>query len=320
MDIIAPDYSKEFEKLAEAYEKSGGDTSKLLDKRVASIIISGDKIIGLNSVDGVKIESGTQEKGVWAKIRISKGKKINMPIHLCTGFLGKEGEQRVNFDFVVEDGASVKFISHCSFPWSTKLTHKMVATVQIGKDATMIYEDGHFHSEAGGVTLISDTHAVVDEGGRYKNSFELTKTRVGALKVRVDVDLKKDAIAELDSKIRGKKNDEIAIVESLGLNGKGSHGIAKSTVVATDETHARIINEAFGNAPYSKGHIECNEITKGDKVDVSTLPVLKVTNDLAELTHEASIGRVNSKQLNTLMAKGMSEDEATEFIIKGILR
>lgn len=316
---IAPNYSKEFEKIAEAYEKSGGEVSELLDKRVASIIISGDKIIGLNSVDGVEIESGKIEKGVWAKIKILKGKKVEMPIHLCTGFLGREGEQRVNFEFIVEDGANVKFISHCSFPWSTKLTHKMVSTVHIGKEATMIYEDAHFHSESGGVTLISDTHAIIEEKGRYKNSFELIKTRVGELKVRMDVDLKRDAVAELDSKVRGKKDDEISIVESLGLNGESSRGIAKSTVVATDETHARIVNEAFGNAPYSKGHIECTEITKGDNVDVSTLPVLKVTNDLSELTHEASIGRVNSKQLNTLMAKGMSEEEATEFIIKGLL-
>lgn len=316
---IAPDYSKEFEKIVEAYEKSGGESSKLLDKRVASIIISGDKIIGLNSVEGVEIESGKIENGVWAKVRVMKGKKVEMPIHLCTGFLGKEGEQRVNFDFIVEEGASVKFISHCSFPWSTHLVHKMLSTVHIGKNAMMIYEDAHFHSESGGVTLISDTHATIENGGFYRNSFDLTKTRVGKLKVKVNVDLKENATSELNSKIRGRKDDDISIVESLGLNGERSHGIAKSTVIATDKTRARIINEAFGNAPYSRGHIECTEITKGNGVDVSTLPVLKVTNDLSELTHEASIGRVNSKQLNTLMAKGMTEEEATEFIIKGLL-
>ncbi len=313
-------YSKEFERLAEAYEKSGGDASKLLDRSVSSIIISGNKIIGLNSVEGVEIKSGTQENGVWAKIRILKGYKIEKAIHLCTGFLGKEGEQRIDFEFSVEEGASVRFVSHCSFPWSTKLTHRMIAKVYVAKNATMVYEDEHFHSENGGVTLISDTHAVVEEGGKYKNSFELTRTRVGILKVKMNVDLKKNAIAELDSKVRGKQDDDISIMESLSLNGEGAHGIAKSTIVATDKTRARIVNEAFGNAPYAKGHIECNEITKGTKVDVSTMPVLKVTNDLAELTHEASIGRVNSEQLNTLMAKGMSEDEATEFIIKGILR
>jgi len=46
---------------------------------------------------------------------------------------------------------------------------------------------------------------------------------------------------------------------------------------------------------------------------------LKITNDLAELTHEASIGRVSEKQLETLMAKGLTEEEATELIIKGLL-
>jgi len=195
----------------------------------------------------------------------------------------------------------------------------MTAIIKIGKNASMTYSDAHFHSENGGVTLISDTHAVVDEGGKYMNSFELTRTRVGKLTVKMDVDLKAGAVADLESKVRGKSDDEISIKESLGLNGKGAHGIAKSKIVATEKTRARIVNEAFGNAPYSKGHIECTEITSGDNVDVATLPVLKVTNDLSELTHEASIGRINSKQLDTIMAKGMTEEEATEFIIKGIL-
>jgi len=52
---------------------------------------------------------------------------------------------------------------------------------------------------------------------------------------------------------------------------------------------------------------------------VSTVPVLKVFNDLSELTHEASIGRVNAKQLETLMSKGLTEEEATNLIVKGLV-
>jgi Fe-S cluster assembly scaffold protein SufB len=40
---------------------------------------------------------------------------------------------------------------------------------------------------------------------------------------------------------------------------------------------------------------------------------------LAKLTHEASIGRINDAQLMQLMAKGLTEEEATELIIKGLL-
>ena len=63
----------------------------------------------------------------------------------------------------------------------------------------------------------------------------------------------------------------------------------------------------------------CEEITKGEEVEVSTTPILKVRNDRSELTHEASIGRVNQKQLETLMAKGLTEEEATDFIIRGLI-
>ncbi|HNV05815.1 MAG TPA: SufD family Fe-S cluster assembly protein [Petrotogaceae bacterium] len=49
------------------------------------------------------------------------------------------------------------------------------------------------------------------------------------------------------------------------------------------------------------------------------MPILKVKNELAELTHEASVGRINALQLETLMAKGLTEEEATELIIRGFL-
>nr|WP_232461670.1 SufD family Fe-S cluster assembly protein [Thermococcus pacificus] len=53
--------------------------------------------------------------------------------------------------------------------------------------------------------------------------------------------------------------------------------------------------------------------------DVQTVPLLRVKNDKAELTHEAPIGRVNEAQLVQLMAKGLAKEEATELIIKGLL-
>jgi len=44
-----------------------------------------------------------------------------------------------------------------------------------------------------------------------------------------------------------------------------------------------------------------------------------VKHPKAHVTHEAAIGSVDSKQLQTLMARGLSEDEATDLIIKGLL-
>ncbi len=317
--ILERNYSKEFEMITKAYEKSGGNISKLLDRKIASIIISGDKVIGMNSIEGIEIKSKNIEDGVSVDFRVFKNVKVPTPIHICTGYTKKEGIQRVVFNIVIEDGAEVNFISHCSFPWSTKFKHIAKSNVFIGKNAKMTYMDEHFHSDNGNIELQTKTNAIIDDGGYYYNSFTLTKTRVGKLLVEMDMQLKNRAVGELISTIKGQKDDIIDINEIVRLDGEKSHGIAKTVAIAMDRSKAYVRTEAYGNAPNSKGHIECNEITKGDMVDVQTIPLLKVTNDTSELTHEASIGRVNQLELETLMAKGLTEDEATDMIIKGLI-
>jgi Fe-S cluster assembly scaffold protein SufB len=43
-------------------------------------------------------------------------------------------------------------------------------------------------------------------------------------------------------------------------------------------------------------------------------------DDRAKLTHEAAIGSVDKKQIETLMARGLMEDEAVDVVVKGMLR
>ena len=49
------------------------------------------------------------------------------------------------------------------------------------------------------------------------------------------------------------------------------------------------------------------------------MPVVEVSHPLAHVTHEAAIGSVDSRQLQTLMARGLTEDKATDLIIEGLL-
>lgn len=310
----------EYKQIVQTLEKNGYDASKYFDKKVASIIISGNRVIGLNNVPGVKLTPTQIENGVQVDMEIEEGITLPIPIHVCTGYVEKKGLQNIIFNIRIKKNAKVKFTAHCVFPQVEEFTHNAISNIVVEEGAVMEYADEHFHSDLGTINLKTITNAKVEKGGIYKNSFALTKTRVGKLYVEMNLNLGEQAVGELVSKVKGTKNDVIEIKETLNLNGIRSRGIAKSTVVALDETKANIVNIAYGNAPYSYGHVECNEITKGDKVDVKTEPILKVVNDLAELTHEASIGRVNRRQLETLMAKGLTEEEATELIIKGILQ
>jgi Fe-S cluster assembly scaffold protein SufB len=67
------------------------------------------------------------------------------------------------------------------------------------------------------------------------------------------------------------------------------------------------------------GHIECDAIIM-DNGNNQTIPALKALHPDAELTHEASIGKIANDQLMKLMSLGLDYDEAVNRIIQGFLR
>lgn len=73
-----------------------------------------------------------------------------------------------------------------------------------------------------------------------------------------------------------------------------------------------------GNAPFSRGDVDCVEIVQG-RAKAKALPIVQVNNDKARVTHEAAIGRIDQKQLETVMARGISQEEAIDVVVKGML-
>ena len=312
------DHSKEFEAISKAYEKAGGDISGLLSKDIVSVIVSGNQIIGRNTVDGVEISADIKDNKVKLNFVMKDGVKLNKPIHMCVGYLKDFGEQLLDMNFELGDNCNANFVSHCSFPAAKDILHKMDAVLKIGKNSKVTYKDEHYHNEEGLVNLDASYFTTIGENSSFDNRFNLTKTRVGNLKILMDVEILKDAKCYIESKVKEKKDDKVEIKEIMRLTGENSSGIAKTYVIAQDNSYGKVINEAYGIGNNASGHIECDEIIVGDGVDLSTIPLLNVKNASAELTHEASVGRINSDQLETLMSKGLDQEDATELIIKGM--
>lgn len=49
------------------------------------------------------------------------------------------------------------------------------------------------------------------------------------------------------------------------------------------------------------------------------VPIVSVSHPLAKVTHEAAIGSVDKRQMEALMAHGLSPEGAVDVIVKGIL-
>jgi Fe-S cluster assembly scaffold protein SufB len=159
----------------------------------------------------------------------------------------------------------------------------------------------------------------VDEGGRFATTFSLVHGRVGRLDIDYDVTVVSRGVAEMTTKVYGHADDEVVVREVLHLNGDHARGLTKTRVAVRDTARSQVLTTAEGNAPGAVGHMDCTEIVR-DRAEARNVPVVVVRNDRARVTHEAAIGTVNKKELETLMARGLGEDEAVDVIIRGMLR
>jgi hypothetical protein len=195
----------------------------------------------------------------------------------------------------------------------------MDAKIHVGKGATMRYSEGHYHGDLGGIEVLPTTRAQVDEDGRMETEFNLVHGRVGRLAIDFEVDVAAGGVVELVAKANGFGEDRIDVNEVVRLNGEGARGLTKTRVAVRDQATSEICTTAEGNAPGAVGHMDCTEIVRGAAV-ARNVPVVVVRDDRARVTHEAAIGSVNRKELETLMARGLSEDDAVDIIIRGMLR
>ncbi|HDQ73020.1 MAG TPA: SufBD protein [Chloroflexi bacterium] len=314
-----PAWAHEFEAMLAAYEQAGGRSDILRMPKVASAVISGNQVLSVNLVDGVDIRAEELENGVRAYVTVAPGVKVDHPVHLCFGMTTAEGVQEIFPEFEIGEGAEIGFLAHCTFPNAVDLKHVMEAHIRVGPGATMRYNEGHYHGPEGGVTVLSKTYAVVEKEGRLESAFSLTQGRVGKLDIQFEADVGAGVVVELSAKVYGSGDDEIKVNEVLRLNGEGSRGLTKTRVAVRDRAHSEIYTTAEGNAPFAKGHMDCTEIVRGAAV-ARNVPIVVVRDERARVTHEAAIGSISRKELETLMARGLDEEEATDIIIRGMLK
>lgn len=314
------DYSKEFALLVEAYAKGGGETAALKDSGIGNLLVSHNHIVGKNEIPGLRIEGNETPSGVRATITVARGVVIERPVHLCFGVLPKEGLQEIVAEFRIEDYARVAFLAHCLFPNAENVRHVMDGKVHVGKGASMTYTETHYHGEEGGVQVLPVVRVQVGEGGEFRSEFKLNQGAVGQLDLDYEAHLAERAGCELYAKVYGKQRDRIVVKESIYLEGAHSRGLAESRIVVTDQAESEVVGEIVGSGPFARGHVDCMEVIQGKEARASAVPRLRVIEETAKLTHEAAIGSIDKKQVETLMARGLSEAEAVEVVVQGLLR
>jgi len=308
----------DLDQLYEAFRQIGEDPTQILTPETAYLVAYGHNIVGMQSVPGVIIVPERTKHGIHASVTVLEGYKLEQPVHLCFSLFEKFGSQNIELELTLQPHSQVTFWSHCIFTMPEVARHAMMAQINIEEGAELVYNEVHYHGLSGGIEVVPRAKVELGHLARYRADFSLVQGRVGKLDIDYSVDVGKEAVAELTSKVYGHVTDEIRIRERIDLNGDNARGLVKSRVAVEDEASAEVIGATYGNAAGARGHVDCLEIVRGSGV-VSAIPEVRVTHPQAKVTHEAAIGSVDQAQLETLMARGLDPEQAVDVIVRGML-
>lgn len=309
----------ELNEVSQILQRMGTDGAVLADSQVAHLVASGLDLLSQRDIPGVTIRSDRKSDCLAAQITVKRDARIKRPVHLCMGVFHDTGRQSIQLQVRLEQDSTAKIVAHCFFPRAQKVEHIMDATIEIDSGAELQYAEGHYHGPFGGVTVLPTARVRIHPYGRYISDFSLTSGRVGKLRIDYTVDVDAYAVAELTAKVFGRAEDDIRIREEAVLSGENARSLIKTRVALEGHARAEITGVTEGKAKGARGHVDCMEIIT-DQAVAQAIPIVKVTHPLAKVTHEAAIGSIDQKQLETLMAHGLTPDQAVELVVAGLLR
>ncbi|MDZ7802692.1 SufB/SufD family protein [Thiohalophilus sp.] len=309
----------ELDALYEVFAQIGEDPAQILTPETAYLVAYGQDVVGMQSVPGVIIIPERTKHGIHARVTVLENYQLENPVHLCFSLFERFGVQNIDLELTLQAHSKATFWSHCLFTVPEVARHAMTAQVTIQEGAELVYNEVHYHGLSGGIEVIPRATVKLEPHARYRADFSLVQGRVGKLDIDYEVTVAEEGVAELTSKVYGHVADEIRIRETVSLDGDNARGLIKSRVALDDEATAEITGATYGNAMGTRGHVDCLEIVRGS-AKASAIPEVRVSHPQAKVTHEAAIGSVDQAQLETLMARGLSPEDAVDRIILGILR
>jgi Fe-S cluster assembly scaffold protein SufB len=276
------------------------------------------KLLGREVSANINIETNTEGNGIIITIKPgTKNESVHIPV-----IVSQAGLNDVVYNtFIIGDDSDVTIVAGCGIHCGTSKEqgHEGIHEFRVGKNSRMKYVEKHVAlGEGKGKRRLNPTTKVFMEKGAYAemelsqlggvdsadrlNQASLGEECVLLITERVMTDGDQNAVSRNEILLKGN-NSKANIVSRSVIKGNSMQNF-----YATIDAQAKCF-----------GHIECDAIIM-DNGRNETIPALKAGHPDAELTHEASIGKIANDQLMKLMSMRLTYDEAVNHIIQGFLK
>jgi uncharacterized protein len=249
-------------------------------------------------------------------IRSEAGVQAQHPVQACL-YIAKEGfSQNVHNVVIAEEGSHMQVITGCA------TSRHLVSGLHVGVSEFYVKKGAELH-----FTMIHDwgeqvnvrprTYVYVEAGGVFVSNYISLKP-VGSLQMNPTTHLAGEgAVARFNSVLVAGPGAHLDVGSRVILDAPGTRAeIVSRAIAAGGQILAR--GELIGKATGIKAHLECKGLILKEGL-MHAIPELRGYVPGVEMSHEAAVGKIDQREIEYLMARGVDEDEAVSTIVRGFL-
>ncbi len=251
-------------------------------------------------------------------IRALPGSKTIYPVQACLYLSTARLAQKVHNIVIAEEGSELHIITGCTnAPRGEPGLHIGVSEFYIKPGAKLTFT--MIHNWTPEIAVRPRTGIIVEEGGVFISNYVILKPVHSLQMYPVARCVGRDAIVRFHSILIATTGSSMDVGSKVILAAPGARGEIVSRAITTGGT---IIARGYieGSSPDVRGHLECRGLILGESGVIYAIPELKGTVPGVDLSHEAAVGKIAEEEIEYLMIRGLTRDEATAAIVRGFLR
>lgn len=250
-------------------------------------------------------------------IRALPGAKVPLPVQACLYLNREMFSQNVHNIIVAEEGSELHIITGCTTGRDIKNgMHIGISEFFVKKNAHITFS--MIHNWAEEVAVRPRSGAIIEEGGVFLSNYICMKPVRTLQMYPVAYCTGTDAIARFNSILLAHEGSSMDVGSRVILSAPRCRAevIARTITVGGD-----IISRGHlvGEAPDIKAHLECRGLILKDKGSIYAIPELEGKLPNIDMSHEAAVGKIAEEEIQYLMARGLTAEEATAAIVRGFL-
>lgn len=253
-------------------------------------------------------------------IRVFPNQRPDYPVQACLLIAENYVSQNVHNLIIVEEGAELQVITGCT------LSKSDAEGIHIGVSEFYVKQGGKLsftmiHNWSDNFHVRPRTAVVVEEDGMFINNYVLLKPVKSIQAFPVAYIKGERASAKFNTVVYGLKDSYIDLGSRIVFEVPNTRGESTARVIAGDNSIIYSRGDLIAKTKeHCVAHLDCRGILFSNKGRIYAIPQLISDGaSKAELSHEASIGPIAEEQVEYLMSRGLTREDAISLITSGFL-